>query len=161
MDDTSRSIIRNVKGPGMRFVFCDWIPLSLHFTVSGYGIRFLPPRDVGNFGNLRIYGYERLARKFGMSGRFDAVGMGMKWMHKDDIETNENSTKQTNWTSIRQISKPTILAEELKHCHNESTNWRKQNGLVKGHRLTRIRKTVKVDDILCLLESEREARRLR
>ncbi|OJJ81196.1 uncharacterized protein ASPGLDRAFT_50728 [Aspergillus glaucus CBS 516.65] len=31
----------------------------------------------------------------------------------------------------------------------------------QGHKLTRIPATVKVDDILCLLESEREARRLR
>ena len=58
------------------------------------------------------------------------------------------------------ISRPTLLAEELRHCHNES-KMKRRKWLYEGDRLTRLRKTVKVDDILCLLESEREARRLR
>ena len=46
------------------------------------------------------------------------------------------------------------------HCQREpGTNTERKPK--QGHKLTRIPATVKVDDILCLLESEREARRLR
>lgn len=85
-------------------------------SFSGYGIRL---SSSARYGNFRIYGTgigERTIKKDGV------VDMGMELMHEDEKrKSNENPTKQTNRAIIRQISKPTILAEELKHCHNEST----------------------------------------
>lgn len=106
MDDTSRSIIRNVKGPGMRFRICSTFPNSEEEKIP--------------YGEDHTRGGKNME-------------LELLKIHRTPCGGLFSSSADPCTTRTKHQSLTYFLPHPI----------------------------VKVDDILCLLESEREARRLR
>ena len=86
-----------------------------------------PPRDVATFEYTVTAIGERRMKTNEVCVCVCVCVCGWKWrdgmnarLTRHERETNENSTNQRISGQLSVNTEPTTLAEELKHCHNES-----------------------------------------